>query len=169
MEYQKIINLLVNISDQVPRFVTKNWVETYDQSGGTCNTNKEIRFKTPILRSDLCDFNDAYIIVTGKSTVTNPNNNAYDKKISLKDNAPFFSCILKINNTLIENAEDLHVVIPLYNLLKYNKSYRKQQDFCLIIIEMSQIVGIIITTEIEYIIQLKILSLLIIKQVLQVN
>ena len=71
MEYQEVINLLGNISDKVRRFVTKKWVEIYDQSGGTCNTNKEIRFKTSMLRSDLCDYNEAYIVVTGKITVTN--------------------------------------------------------------------------------------------------
>ena len=63
MEYQKIINLLGNIPDQVPRFVTKKWVEIYDKSGRTCNANKESRFKTPMLRSDLYDYNDAYILL----------------------------------------------------------------------------------------------------------
>ena len=93
MEYQKIINLLRNILDQAPKFVTKKWVKIYDESGGTYNVNKEIRFKTPMLRSDLCDYDDAYVIVTGKINVTNPDNNAYDKKLALKNNAPFFSCI----------------------------------------------------------------------------
>ena len=78
-----------------------------------------------MLRSDLCDFNEAYIVVTGKITVTNPNNNVYDKKLALKNNAPFFSCVLKINNTLTENAEDLDAVMPMYNLLEYSKNYRK--------------------------------------------
>ena len=71
-----------------------------------------------MLRSDLCDYNEAYIVVTIKTTVTHPNNNAYDKKLALKNNAPFFSCILKINGTLNENAEDLDVVMPMYNLLE---------------------------------------------------
>ena len=93
MEYQKIINLLGNIPDKVPRFVTKKWIEVFDQSGKIYNTNKQIRFKTPMLRSELCDYNDAYIIVTGKITVTDPDNNAYDKKLALKNNAPFISCI----------------------------------------------------------------------------
>ena len=93
MEYQKIINLLGNIPDKVPRFITKKWIEVFDQSGGTYNTIKQIRFKTAMLRSDLCDYNDAYIAVTGKITVTDPDNNAYDKKLALKNNAPFISCI----------------------------------------------------------------------------
>ena len=77
------------------------------------------------MTSDLCDYSDAYIVVKGKITVTNPNNNAYDKKLALKNNAPFLSCISKINNTLIDNAEDLDIVIPLYHLLEYSKNYRK--------------------------------------------
>ena len=86
MEYQKILNLLGNIPDQVLRFVGKKWVEIYNESGGTYNVNKEIRFKTPMLRSDLCDYNDAYIVVAGKITVIDPNNNAYDKNLALKNN-----------------------------------------------------------------------------------
>ena len=66
MEYQKFTNLLANTSDKVPRFITKKWIEVHDQSGETCNTNKQIRFKTSMLRSDLCDFSDAYIVVKGK-------------------------------------------------------------------------------------------------------
>ena len=125
MEYRKIINILGNIPYRVPRFVTKKWVKVYDDSGETYNVNKEIRFKTQMLRSDFCDYSDAYIVVTGKINVTNPNNDAYDKKLALKNNAPSFSCIKKINGELIENAEDLHVVRPLYNLLHYSKNYRK--------------------------------------------
>ena len=69
MEYQKIKNVLDNIPNKVPRFITKKWIEVYDQSGETYNTNKQIRFKTSMLRSDLCDFSDAYIVVKGVVTV----------------------------------------------------------------------------------------------------
>ena len=68
---------------------------------------------------------DAYVVVKGKITVTNPNNNAYDKKLALKNNVPFLSCISKINNTLVDNAEDLDIVMPTNNLLEYSKNYRK--------------------------------------------
>ena len=78
-----------------------------------------------MLRNDLCDFNEAYIVVTGKITVTNPNNNAYDKKLALENNAPYFSCISIINGNLIENVEDLDVAVPMYNLLNYSKDYKK--------------------------------------------
>ena len=70
MEFQKIVNLLDITSDDkdLPRYVTK-WIEVYDQSEKNCNVNKEIRIKTPMLRSDLCDFSDAYIVVKGDITV----------------------------------------------------------------------------------------------------
>ena len=73
MEYQKITNLLGNTSDKVPRFITKKWIEVYDQSGETYNTNKQIRFTTSMLRSDLCDYSEAYIVVKGDITVEGPN------------------------------------------------------------------------------------------------
>ena len=66
MEYQKFTNLLGNIPDKVPRFITKKWIEVHDQPGETYNTNKQIRFNK-MLRSDLCDFSDAYIVVKGKN------------------------------------------------------------------------------------------------------
>ena len=78
-----------------------------------------------MLRSDLCDYNDAYIVVERTITVRNPANDAYDKKLVFKNNAPFISCISKINNTLIDNAEDLDIVMPMYNLIEYSKNYSK--------------------------------------------
>ena len=97
------------------------------------NENKSVRFKTPMLRSDLCDYADAYILVSSAITVTangdnNNANNIRDKRnrpLILKNNAPFVSCITKINGELIEDAEDLDIVIPMYNLLQYSKNYRK--------------------------------------------
>ena len=115
MEYQKITNLLCNIPDKIHRFIIKKWIEDHDQSGGTYNTNKQIRFKTSVLRSDLCNYSDDYIVVKGKITVAN--NDAYDKKLPLKNNVPFTSCISKINIALIDNAEDLDVAMPIYNLI----------------------------------------------------
>ena len=72
MEFQKIINFLDTIFDNkdLPNFVTKKWAEVYDQSQDNYNPNKEIRIKTSILRSDLCDFSDAYIVVKGTITFT---------------------------------------------------------------------------------------------------
>ena len=86
---------------------------------------KEITTKTSMLRSDLCDFNDAYIVVKGTIAVTNPDNAKRNVKVAFKNNAPFINCISKINVVKIDNAEDLDVVTPMYNLLEYSKNYRK--------------------------------------------
>ena len=77
-------------------------------------------------RSDLWDFSD--IVVKGTITVTDPNDANYNKKWALKNNAPFTSCISKINNTLIDNAEDIDILMPLYNLLEFSKNYRKTTE-----------------------------------------
>ena len=100
MEYQKIANLLGTTLDEVPRFITKKWVEVHDQSGRADDRykpSKQIRFKTSMLTSDLCNFSDAYIVLKRTITVTRPGSIMYDKKLSLKNNAPFTSCISKIN------------------------------------------------------------------------
>ena len=129
MEYQKITNLLGSTSDKVPRFITKKWIEVHDQSGtaeNRYNSNKQIRFKTSMLRADLCDYNDAYIVVERDITVEGTNDgDKYNRNLVLKNNAPFISWISKINNTLIDNAEDLDIVIPMYNLIEYSKNYSK--------------------------------------------
>ena len=96
MEYQKITNLLSNMSDKVPRFITKKWIKIYNQSGGTYNTIKQIRFQTLMLRSDLCDYSDAYIVVEGRITVANSNNDVHDRKLAFKNNAPFTSAFQKL-------------------------------------------------------------------------
>ena len=75
MEFQKIVKFLNTNSDEnLPRFITKKLVEVYDQSEKNYSPNKEIRIKTSMLRSDLCDFSDAYIVVNGTITVVRPNN-----------------------------------------------------------------------------------------------
>ena len=87
--------------------------------------NKEIRIKTSMLRSDSCDFSDVYIVVKGTVTVNNPDGAKRNKAVAFKNNAPFINCISKINGVKIDNAEDLDVVMPMYNLLEYSKNYRK--------------------------------------------
>ena len=83
-----------------------------------------------MLRSDLCNYSDAYVLVSGTITVTANagTNNIRDKKnrsVILKNNAPFISCITRTNGELIEDAYDLDIVMPMYNLLEYSKNYRK--------------------------------------------
>ena len=126
MKHQKITNLLDTTSDNVPRFITKKWLEVHDQPNNIYNTNKQIRFKTSMLQSDFCDYSDAYIVVKGTITVEVANDgDKYNRSLILKNNAAFISCISKINNTLIGNAEDLDVVMPMYNLNIYSKTSGK--------------------------------------------
>ena len=82
-----------------------------------------------MLRSDLCDFSDAYIVIKGTITLTKDADREFidvrNRSLVFKNNASFTNCISKINNVLIDNAEDLDIVMPMYNLLEYSKNYSK--------------------------------------------
>ena len=128
MEFQKIRNFLVTTSDDkdLLRFVTKKWTELYDQSEKNDSSNKEIRIETSILRLYLCDFSHAYIVVEGDITLEGDNDdNKQNKNLAFKNIVPFINSISKINGVKIDNAEDLDVVMPMYNLLEYSKNYKK--------------------------------------------
>ena len=118
MEFQKIINLLDITSDEkdLPRYITKKWIEVHGQSEKNYSVNKEIRIKTPMLRSDLCGISYGYIVVKGDIIVASPDNVKRNKSVTFKNNAPFINCITKINGIKIDNAHDLDVVMPMYNL-----------------------------------------------------
>ena len=130
MEYDKINNLLDSESENLSKFVTRQYVKLNSLSN-TYNENKSIRFKTPMLRSDLCDYSGVYILVKGTVTVNGVVNGVeneilrINRPLILKNNAPFVSCMTKINNEFIEDADDLDIVMPMYNLLEYSKNYRK--------------------------------------------
>ena len=125
MEYDKINNLLDSESENLSKFVTRNYVNVNSLSN-TYNENKSIRFKTPMLRSDLCDYADAYILVNGTITVAgNQPRDRQNRPLILKNNAPSVSFITRINNELIEDADDLDIVMLMYNLLEYSQNYRK--------------------------------------------
>ena len=110
MEFQKIVSFLDTTSDDkdLPRFVTKKWIEVYDQSKKNYNPNKEIRIKTSMLRSDLCDYSDAYIVVKGLFTLEGDNDaNRRNINLVFKNNVPFINCIPKINGVKYDNVVDL--------------------------------------------------------------
>ena len=120
------------MSEKLSKFITREYVRVNSLSN-TYNKNKSIRFKTPMLRSNLCDYSDVCILVKGTITVTAPgaNNNANNirdkrnKPLILTHNAPFVSSITRINGKLIEDADNLDIVMSMYNLLEYSKNYRK--------------------------------------------
>ena len=123
MEYQKIANLIDGTSNQPSKFRTKNWVEINDESRGTYNANSQIKFKTTMLKSSLCDYSDAYIIVKGAITVNNTAAdgaaaNNINKKVIFKNCAPFTNCISEINNTQVDNAKDIDIVMSMYNVIE---------------------------------------------------
>ena len=125
MEYDKINNFLGSESENVSKFVTREYVRVNSLSN-MYNEYKSIRFKTIMLRLDLCDYADAYILVNGTITVAgNQPRDRQNKPVILKNNAPFVSSITRINGELIEDADDLDIVMPMYNLLEYSKNYRK--------------------------------------------
>ena len=132
MEYKKIIDLLDNETTLPPKFRTKNWVEINHQSRGTYNTKSEIKSKTARLKTSFCDYSDAYILVkrTIRVVVYVPNAAAIEadrnnEQVIFKNCAPFTDCIKKINNTQVDNAKDLDIVMTMYNLLEYSDSYVK--------------------------------------------
>ena len=139
MEYQKKANSLNDESNKPSKFRTRNWIEINDDSRGTYPVNKQIKFKKPILRSSLCDYADAYILVKGNITYNNTAgdgvaaNNAA-KKLKFKNFAPFTNCISKTNKTQIDNAEYIDIVMPIYNLIEYSDDYSKKsgslQQYC---------------------------------------
>ena len=133
MEYQKIANLLDdNKSNQPSKFRTKNRIEINDESRVTYNVNSQIKFKTTMLKSSLCDYSDAYILVKGTITIEGAGADAAagqaderDKGVIFKNCAPFTNCISEINNTQVGNAKDIDIVMPMYNLIEYNDNYAK--------------------------------------------
>ena len=122
--------MLDSASNKPSKFRTRNWVEINDNIRGAYSPNKQIRFKTAMLRSSLCDYSDAYILVKGNISVNNDAGagaaaNNIGKKVIFKNCAPFTSCINKINNTQIDNAEYIDIVMSMYNLLDYSDNCSK--------------------------------------------
>ena len=125
MEYQKIAN-------QPSKFRTKNWVETNDESRGTYTSN-DVKFKTTMLRSNLCDYADAYILVKRTITITGAGDDDGAKQLDERYKGVIFKnctvltkCINRINNTDIDNAQNIVIVMPIYNLIEYSNNYSKR-------------------------------------------
>ena len=123
MENQKIINLLNKTDTKSKNFATKKWyiindlanvVYGVDKNNGTGNPAL-IQYETKVLKSNLCDYADAYILVTGKIRM-----NANNARTALKNCAPFTKRIIEINDEQVETANDLNLVMPMYNLIEYS-------------------------------------------------
>ena len=125
-------DLLDNTPNQPTKPKTKIWVEINDDACGIGIYSKDIqiKFKTSMLKSSLCDYSDAYILFKGTITIApapppaaNPNKN--NKEVVFRNCAPFTDCISKIKNTQIDNAKDIDVVMPMFNLIEYSDNYSK--------------------------------------------
>ena len=130
MEYQKILKLLDDTTNQPSKLRTRYWTEIDDESRGDYNDdnnndnddNNNIKFKTTLISSNLFYYSDAYTLV--KRTITVPNTEAAgaalnntNKKVVFKSCAPFTSCITEINITKVNYSEDIDIVMPIYNLI----------------------------------------------------
>ena len=132
MEYQKIIILLGNTPNQPANFRTRNWIVINDNSRRTNNTNNQIKFKTSMWRSGLCDYSEAYIFIKGTIIITRAENynagirlDGRRKGVIIKIFSPFKECIGEIKNIQIDNAKYRDVVMPMYNLIEYIDNYSR--------------------------------------------
>ena len=122
--------MLDSASSKPSKFRTRNSVETNDDIRGAYSPNKQIRYKTAMLRSSSCDYSDAYILVKENISVINNASagaaaNNRNKKVIFKDCAPFTNCISNINNTQIDSAEYIDILMPMYDVIEYSDNYSK--------------------------------------------
>ena len=136
MGYQRMANLLDNASNQPSKFRTKNWVEMNDESKEGILLlviwNLKLQFKTLMVWSSLCDYTDAYILVKVTIKISGAADHAAairaderNKGVIFKNCAPFTKCISKINDTEIDNAQDIDIVMSMYNFIEYSDNYSK--------------------------------------------
>ena len=112
MEHQKISNWLNDANNS--KFVARKWNIVNDNSKANYDAGNKITYNTEVLKSNLCDYNDAYILVRGDITVTT----AGATLVAFKNFAPFTKCITEIDETTIDDAEDLDLAMPKYNLIE---------------------------------------------------
>ena len=133
MEYQIITNFLdSNKSNKPFKFRTKTLVKINDELRGTYNVNSQIKFKTAMLKSSLCDYSDPYILVKGTITIAGAGADAAarqaderDKGLIFKNCGLFINCISEINNTQVNNDKDIDIVMPMHSLIEYSDNYSK--------------------------------------------
>ena len=123
----------VNKTNQPCKFRTRNWVEINDESQETYDVNNQIKSKTSMIRPNLCNYSDAYVHVKGTAAVPNISaqgaaQNNRKKRVQFKNCAPFISCMSKSNNAQVDDAHDIDVVKPMYNLIKNNDTYSKTSE-----------------------------------------
>ena len=120
METQKTVNLLNGSDNDNSKFATKKWYIIDSESNGNYSQNDEIKFLTRSIESSLCDYSDAYILVTGNINVTGGDANT---KVAFKNCAPFRKCRTEINETFVDDAQHINIAMPKYSLIEYSDNY----------------------------------------------
>ena len=124
METQKIVNLLGDTNNESSKFATRKWYVINDQNNTDYGEGNEdsttVKFETKVIKSSLCDYSEAYIPVTGDIKATGGN---ADAGVAFKNCAPFTKCITHINDEHVDNADNLDIIMPMYNLIEYNDNY----------------------------------------------
>ena len=120
MEIQKILNLLNDSNNENSKFATKKWYIIDSEAKGNYLPDNEIKFLTNSLESSLCDYSDAYILVTGNINVTGGNANT---KVAFKNCAPFKKCRTEVNESFVDDAQHINIAIPMHNLIEYSDNY----------------------------------------------
>ena len=124
MDTQNIANLLVDVDNESSKFTTTKWYVISDQNntvyGKGNEDNRTVKFETRVIKSNLCDYSDSYILVTGDITATGGN---ADTRVAFKNCAPFTKCVTHINDEHVNNADNLDIVMPMYTLIEYSDNY----------------------------------------------
>ena len=120
METQKIVNLLNGSDNENSKFATKKWYVIDSESKGNYSHENPIKFLTKSIESSLCDYSDAYVLVTGNITVIGGGS---DTKVAFKNCAPFRKCITELNEAFTDDAEHINIKMPMYNLSEYSNNY----------------------------------------------
>ena len=120
MEAQKIVNLLNNSENEYSKFARKKWYLIDSESKSNYSHENPIKFLTSSLESNLCDYSDAYILVTGNINVVGADDNT---KVAFKNCALFRKCRTEINETFIDEAKHINIAMPMYNLIEYSDNY----------------------------------------------
>ena len=130
METQKIANLLGDADNESSKFATKKWYVINDQNNADYGEGNEdsttVKFENKVIKSNLCDFSDAYILLTGNITATGGDTNT---RVAFKNCVPFTKCITHINDEHVDNADNLDIIMSMYNLIEYSDNYSDSSGY----------------------------------------